>query len=91
MVVRGLPSRDAEARHAVIASRKIGGAVTRNRAKRRLREALRAAALPQGIDFVVIARAAALTTPLPQLRDEVEALCGRVADRLARNAGAPGA
>jgi ribonuclease P protein component len=47
-------------------TRKIGGAVVRNRLKRRLRELvrleLRPAALP-GIDYVVIGRADGLTRP----------------------------
>lgn len=62
----------------VIASRKVGGAVTRNRAKRRLREALRCVDVPAGVDLVVVARGAALTVPLPSLVSELDALLGRV-------------
>jgi ribonuclease P protein component len=46
------------ARLGITASRRIGGAVVRNRAKRLVREAFRACPelFPEGIDLVVIAR-----------------------------------
>jgi ribonuclease P protein component len=45
-------------RAGFVVSRKIGGAVARNRAKRLLREVLRleSSNLPEGLDLVVIAR-----------------------------------
>lgn len=50
-------------RLGIIASRKVGGAVVRNRAKRRIREVFRMRAVPQGspeagrfLDLVVVAR-----------------------------------
>jgi len=52
------------------ASRKVGNAVTRNRAKRRLREAA-ASVLPHhgrpGTDYVLIARASTAERPFPAL------------------------
>jgi ribonuclease P protein component len=42
-------------RVAVVAGRRIGGAVVRNRAKRRLREALARAPINDGHDYVVVA------------------------------------
>jgi ribonuclease P protein component len=42
-------------RVAVVAGRRVGNAVRRNRAKRRLREAIRSVGLPQGEDLIVIA------------------------------------
>lgn len=38
-----------------MAGKRVGGAVRRNRAKRRLRAALHEVALPQGQDIIVIA------------------------------------
>jgi len=58
------------------ASRKVGGAVTRNRAKRRLRAAA-AQQLPdsalEGTDYVLIARTATLTRPFALLLEELAA------------------
>jgi len=67
------------------ATRRIGGAVERNRAKRRLREAARLL-LPQhgrpGFDYVFIARGGATTRPWARLLDDVKtALLRLAADR----------
>lgn len=57
------------------ASRKVGGAVQRNRAKRRLREAARAV-LPlygrEAHDYVLVARVATLSRPYPELLDDLK-------------------
>ena len=57
------------------ATRKIGGAVVRNRAKRRMREAARQI-LPglakPGYDYVLIARGGAPTRPWLRLLDDVK-------------------
>jgi ribonuclease P protein component len=56
-------------------TRKVGGAVIRNRAKRRMREAARVL-LPQlakpGFDYVLIARNGAPTRPWLRLLDDVK-------------------
>ena len=66
---------DGAARAGLTVSRKVGGAVQRNRVRRRLREIVRQVA-PQrarpGYDYVVIARAAALTLGFEQLRRDME-------------------
>jgi len=57
-------------------SRKVGNAVARNRARRRLREAA-AQVLPQraapGHDYVIVGRAATLTRTFPGLTEDLEA------------------
>jgi ribonuclease P protein component len=57
------------------ATRKIGGAVVRNRAKRRLREAARLL-LPElgrpGFDYVFIARGGTASRPWARLLDDVK-------------------
>lgn len=58
----------ARGRLAFVAGRKLGGAVTRNRAKRVLREAVRRAGGPwQGADVVVVARRSAATASAAEL------------------------
>jgi ribonuclease P protein component len=62
LVVYSFPRADADSpRLGVSVGRKLGGAVERNRVKRLLREAFwaRAEVLPDGLDFVIVARPAA--------------------------------
>jgi ribonuclease P protein component len=73
--LRMLPTSEPTVRVAVSASRAVGTAVRRNRARRRLREAIRLALRPrsaQGADLVVLARPAALAAPAAELRAIVE-------------------
>lgn len=64
------------------ATRKIGGAVVRNRAKRRMREAARAL-LPHhaqpGCDYVLIARMGTAERPWARLLDDVKSALTRLA------------
>ena len=85
LVLQAAPAPTAEAEAGLMrvgytASRRVGNAVARNRAKRRLRAAV-AHVMPAsaqcGCDYVVIARAATLTRPF-------DALIGDLATALAR-------
>ena len=78
LVLNYAPSPTGESRFGFIVAKKVGGAVVRNRTRRRLRERLRhyheAARLRRGVDLVVVARhdagqasAAALATALDEL------------------------
>lgn len=54
-------------RVAVVAGRKTGSAVERNRAKRRLREAVAVAPVSDGKNYIVIASQAVLDAPFEEL------------------------
>lgn len=82
MVVH-LRQRDdgGKGRATVVAGRKLGSATRRNRAKRRLRAALREIGVPAACDVVVVARTDALTAPFPRLVGELDELLARAAHR----------
>jgi ribonuclease P protein component len=77
-------ARDAEplVRAGFTATKRIGGAVERNRAKRRMREAARLL-LPglasPGFDYVFIARGGVITRPWVRLLDDVKSALIRLA------------
>jgi ribonuclease P protein component len=76
IVVQALVREQSQAiRAGFTATRKIGGAVVRNRAKRRMREAARAL-LPSfgrpGTDYVFIARGGTAARPWARLLDDVK-------------------
>jgi ribonuclease P protein component len=79
---------DGPVRAGFTATKKIGNAVVRNRAKRRLREAARLL-LPlhgrAGSDYVFIARARTVSRPWPALLDDMESAL----ISLARRKGGP--
>ena len=76
------------ARAGFTATRKIGGAIERNRAKRRLRAAA-AALLPlygvEGSDYVLVARAGTLTRPFADLLEDLAVSLKAAHAKLARN------
>ena len=77
---------DDEPRLGLSVSRKIGGAVERNRVKRLLREAfaLESGALPRGSDVVVVARP---DVRLLAERDGLEGVRGALSELIAKASG----
>lgn len=89
VLIQNLDRKDADPAVGVgfTATKRVGGAVVRNRAKRRLREAARALlplhAVP-GCDYVLIARHGCADRPWERLLDDVKtALIRLAADRRA--------
>ena len=79
---------DAALRLGVVASRKVGGAVARARAKRRLRAAwrLNREHFRGAADLILVARRDLLFAPWPEVVDEMRRL-GRRAGLVAREGG----
>ena len=84
VVVQRLDRADGDATIGVgfTATRKVGGAVVRNRCKRRLREAARALVGQHGVpgsDYVFIARQGTPDRPWERLLDDVKSALTRLA------------
>ncbi|MBV8564262.1 MAG: ribonuclease P protein component [Methylobacteriaceae bacterium] len=79
----GEPVAPTEIRFGFTVTKKIGGAVERNRIRRRLKEAVRLApelATKPGHDYVIVARRAALVAPLSALIEELGRATRRIDD-----------
>lgn len=83
-------TKDTGIRYGLTATRKIGGAVTRNRARRRLR-ALAREILPQfgraGLDYVLIARKDSGAREFAALREDLKYALRKLHDELDETSG----
>ena len=77
LVLRTLRIGGESTRFGLAVSRAVGGAVARNRVKRRLREVLRKGSASQGWDIVISARPRAAAATFQQLESELQSLLQR--------------
>ena len=91
LVLRARPNGLAVSRFGFSVSKAVGGAVVRNRVKRRLREAARLIAVRQGWDLVLVARRDAGSADFHSLRRSMTSLLRRagVLERKSPDAGTP--
>jgi ribonuclease P protein component len=78
------PAPGARSRLGIVASKKLGGSVARNRAKRLIRELFRQNPPEAGrpVDVVVIPRRELFDAVYPSLEDDFRGVCRRAAARL---------
>jgi len=69
LILALVPNHLPHNRYGIVTTRRLGGAVARNRVRRRIREAARYwhPHIAQGYDMVIIPRPPALTCPYPAL------------------------
>jgi len=77
LVIRVLPNGMDRSRFGFVVSKRIGGAVVRNKVKRRLREAVRLAPVKAGWDAIFIARRGVELADYQQLKQATENLLRR--------------
>lgn len=88
VVLRVLPNDRGSSRYGFAAGKRVGGAVVRNRVKRRLREAIRLTPTKDGWDMVFIARQAAAAADYHALSRAAQELLARA--QLLANGGNAG-
>ncbi len=87
LVMMVMPTQGPASRIGFIVSKKVGGSVTRNRVRRRLRELFRQLpARPVGTDIVVIARHTAARADFETLRQAMTYALGKATQRIQRQA-----
>jgi ribonuclease P protein component len=85
VTVRVMPNELGHDRYAISTGRRLGGAVQRNRVRRRIREILRHASRPPGggLDILVVARPPCLEATFGELRSALL----RLLDGIRRQSG----
>lgn len=79
LTIVAAPSDGAMTRLGIVASRKIGGAVARNRAKRLIRQVFRCEIPPaSAVDLVVIAKQAAVEAKVTDITRDYQATLKRL-------------
>jgi ribonuclease P protein component len=84
-----LPNAGGPGRLGIAATKKLGGAVQRNRAKRLIREVFRRNKIAPGYDVVVIPKRGLLDASLTALEADYRALVERQLGRARRAGGDP--
>lgn len=77
VVVKILPNRERVSRFGFAVGKKLGGAVIRNKVKRRLRDIVRQLPVREGWDVVLIAKAPAVQATYQQLQADARELFRR--------------
>jgi ribonuclease P protein component len=77
LVLRVRPNESDVTRFGFVAGKAVGGAVVRNRVKRRLREAVRSIETKPGLDIVIGARKSSAEADYRKLRQALLALMKR--------------
>jgi len=77
VAMRALPNGLGFSRHSVVAGKRLGKAVVRNRIKRRLREVMRQSPTREGWDMVLIARQASVNADYQALEKAIRELLTR--------------
>jgi ribonuclease P protein component len=77
VVMKALPNQLARSRYGFSVGRRLGGAVVRNRAKRRMREILHSLPLQAGWDIIFIVRPKAAAASFASLEKTVRGLLSR--------------
>lgn len=90
LVMIGRRNRGNVSRVGFIVSKKLGGAVTRNRIRRRLRELYRTLSnKPKDLDIVIIARHGAINADFEALGQTLSYAFGKLEARLAKAEAEP--
>lgn len=87
VVVRVLANAQEVSRLGLVVGKRVGGAVERNRAKRRIRHIADVRALMPGWDLVIIARSGIRSAQYRDLERELRQLLGKAGVSGADNAG----